>query len=321
MDEMSSSQKAKIALALALLLLSLSGIAAGLAIARLYRAETLVRLNYDVEVAIGDLESRLTEVGRTRLEYVISPTPESLKSFEAAISKVGAALARVRELTNDNPAQRILCERLESIANQRVALSRDSVELMQQNRSDAKKQSQITYVAAKGAFETAAIVEQMRQNEDRLLEQRSHLSQLLFTTIPGILCISFLLSAGMFWLHYRMLNRELRERTLAESQLRQLSLQLMRVQDEEHRRFARELHDGLGQNLAGAKMMVDALADGNSGNSQISAVSALLDDALSQTRTISHLFHPPFLDEIGFASAARWLIEGYEQRMGVAVSA
>jgi two-component system NarL family sensor kinase len=95
----------------------------------------------------------------------------------------------------------------------------------------------------------------------------------------------------------------------------------MRVQDEEHRRFARELHDGLGQNLAGAKMMVDALANGDSGNSQISAVSALLDDALSQTRTISHLFHPPFLDEIGFASAARWLIEGYEQRMGVAVSA
>ncbi len=321
MDEMSSSQKAKIALALALLLLSLSGIAAGLAIARLYRAETLVRLNYDVEVAIGDLESRLTEVGRTRLEYVISPTPESLKTFEAAVSKVGAALARVRELTNDNPAQRVLCDRLESIANQRVALARDSVELTQQNRSDAEKQSQITYGAAKGAFETAAIVEQMRQNEDRLLEQRSQLSQLLFTTIPGILCISFLLSAGMFWLHYRMLNRELRERTLTESQLRQLSLQLMRVQDEEHRRFARELHDGLGQNLAGAKMMVDALTDGNLASSQISAVSALLDDALSQTRTISHLFHPPFLDEIGFASAARWLIEGYEQRMGVAVSA
>jgi len=318
---MPSSRKAKIALALALLLLSLSGIAAGLAITRLYRAETLVRHSYDVEVAIGDLESTLTDVGRSRLAYVNSPTPESLKSFLAAVSSVGAALAKVRQLTIDNPAQQALCDRLESNADQRVAASRESVELAQQNRSSPEKQSMITLQAAKGAFETALLADQMRRNEDRLLEQRSHLSQLLFTTIPSILSISFLLSAGMFWLHYRMLNRELRERTATEHQLRQLSLQLMRVQDEEHRRFARELHDGLGQNLAGAKMMVDALANGDSGNSQISAVSALLDDALSQTRTISHLFHPPFLDEIGFASAARWLIEGYEQRMGVAVSA
>jgi signal transduction histidine kinase len=210
---------------------------------------------------------------------------------------------------------------LEATANQRIAVSRESVELKQQNQSDAEKQSMITLEVARGAFETAIITDQMRRNEDALLEQRSHLSQLLFTTIPGILSISFLLSAGLFWFYYRMLNRELRDRTLAENQLRQLSLQLMRVQDEEHRRFARELHDGLGQNLAGAKMMVDTLANGNLENSQISAVSALLDDALSQTRTISHLFHPPFLDEIGFASAARWLIEGYEQRMGVAVSA
>ena len=263
----------------------------------------------------------MTDVGRTRVAYVNSSTPESLKSFFTAVGNVGSALAGIRQLTSDNPAQQALCDRLEKNANQRVAASRRSVELKQQNRSDPEKQSMITLEVAKTAFDTATITQQMRRIEDALLEQRSHLSQLLFTTLPGILSISFLLSAGMFWLHYRMLNRELRERTATEYQLRHLSLQLMRVQDEEHRRFARELHDGLGQNLAGAKMMVDALANGNSGNSQIGAVSALLDDALSQTRTISHLFHPPFLDEIGFASAARWLIEGYEQRMGVSVTA
>jgi signal transduction histidine kinase len=317
---MSSSRKAKIVFALALLLLSLSGIAAGLAIARLYTAETQVRHTYDIEVAIGDLQSALTEVGRTRVAYVNSGTSESLKSFDDALAEVGAGMVKLRHLIQ-SPEQKELCDRLEATANQRIAVSRESVELKQQNQSDAEKQSMITLEVARGAFETAIITDQMRRNEDALLEQRSHLSQLLFTTIPGILSISFLLSAGLFWFYYRMLNRELRDRTLAENQLRQLSLQLMRVQDEEHRRFARELHDGLGQNLAGAKMMVDTLANGNLENSQISAVSALLDDALSQTRTISHLFHPPFLDEIGFASAARWLIEGYEQRMGVAVSA
>ena len=95
----------------------------------------------------------------------------------------------------------------------------------------------------------------------------------------------------------------------------------MRVQDEEHRRFARELHDGLGQTLASAKMMVESLPAEYSEEPPIKEAAALLGDALSQTRTVSYLFHPPFLDEVGFASAAKWLIEGYAQRNGVKVSA
>ncbi len=47
----------------------------------------------------------------------------------------------------------------------------------------------------------------------------------------------------------------------------------------------------------------------------------MLDEAISQTRTISYLFHPPLLDEIGFASAAKWLIDGYSQRTGLEISA
>jgi CHASE3 domain sensor protein len=117
---MSSSRKAKIALALALLLLCLSGIAAGFAIARLYRTETLVRHTYDVEVAIGDVESSLTDVGRTRADYINSATSDSLMVFEDAVTKVGTALAGIRKLIGDNPAQLVLYNRLESTANHRM---------------------------------------------------------------------------------------------------------------------------------------------------------------------------------------------------------
>jgi signal transduction histidine kinase len=103
--------------------------------------------------------------------------------------------------------------------------------------------------------------------------------------------------------------------------MRQLSVQLMRVQDEEHRRFARELHDGLGQTLVAAKMMAEFPQSGTLGVPQSEELAALLDEAISQTRTISYLFHPPLLDEVGFPSAAKWLIEGYAQHTGVAVSA
>jgi len=63
-----TDKKAKVALALALTLLCLSGIAAGFVIDRLYAAEAQVHHTYDVEVAIGDLESSLTSVGRSRVE-------------------------------------------------------------------------------------------------------------------------------------------------------------------------------------------------------------------------------------------------------------
>jgi signal transduction histidine kinase len=318
---MSSSQKAKVALALALVLLCLSATAAGLVIFRLYRAQAQVRHAFEVEGAVGDLESTLTEVGRTRVAYIDSVTPESQRSFSDAVQNLGPALARTRRLTADNPAQQALCDRLESILNPRALTSQQSVELKQQNQSIPSKESQLNFEVAKTAFDLAMITRQMKQNERMLLERGSRLSNLLFTAILSVLAVSFTLSACMFWLHYFLLNREFHEHREAENQMRQLSVQLMRVQDEEHRRFARELHDGVGQTLTAAKMMVTFSQSGNLGAPQAEELAALLDDAISQTRTISYLFHPPLLDEIGFPSAAKWLIEGYAQHTGVLVSA
>ncbi len=127
----------------------------------------------------------------------------------------------------------------------------------------------------------------------------------------------------MFEFHYRLLSRELRESAARQKglNLHQLSGQLMRVQDEERRRLSRELHDGLGQNLVAAKMAADSLVGKYRGEPRLGEIAAVLSDSLSQTRTISYLLHPPLLDEIGFASAARWFIEGYSTRTGLEVSA
>lgn len=318
---MSPNQKAKIALALALILLCLSGIAAGLVIFRLYNAQQLVRHTYEVEVAIGDLESSLTGVGRSRVAYVNSPTPEALQAFQEAINKVAPSIARIRQLTNDNPTQQALCDRLEANAHERLAPSQELVELKQLNQYSASMELQLNSAVARTAFDTAQITGQMKQIEKELLEQRSNRSMVLFTTILWVLAASFLLSAGMFWLHYSLLNREFRERRNAEDQARHLSVELLRVQDEEHRRFARELHDGVGQTLAAAKMIVSSAPARQPADPRDEHLSALLDDSISQIRTLSYLFHPPLLDEIGFSSAARWLIDGYAQRTGLDVTA
>jgi PAS domain S-box-containing protein len=104
-------------------------------------------------------------------------------------------------------------------------------------------------------------------------------------------------------------------------ELRQLSGRLLTMQDEERRRMAREIHDGLGQELVAAKMMVDSiLAKKPAESTTMAEVSKLIERALQQVRTISHLLHPPLLDEVGLLSALRWYLDGLSSRSGIKTS-
>lgn len=111
---------------------------------------------------------------------------------------------------------------------------------------------------------------------------------------------------------------------IAEEHLRYLTGRLMQIQDAERRRVARDVHDGLGQYLVGVKMGIDQLGrrlahDPNCRDS-LSEISVLLDQAINETRTISHLLHPPLLDEIGLGSALAAYAEGFAKRSGISVT-
>ena len=112
------------------------------------------------------------------------------------------------------------------------------------------------------------------------------------------------------------------ERTAA---LQTLSQRLLRVQDEERRRVARDLHDSTGQTLTALKLSVallrQRLENDERTRKELSDIALLADQALQEIRTTSYLLHPPLLDEAGFASAARWYVEGFAQRSGVKVRA
>jgi signal transduction histidine kinase len=115
------------------------------------------------------------------------------------------------------------------------------------------------------------------------------------------------------------LHRKARELEIIDSDMRQLSNRLVTVQDEERRRLARELHDGLGQELTAAKMIVDGIRAAES-REKVEEASKLIQDALQQVRTISHLLHPPLLDELGLEAALRWYLEGLAKRSGIKTS-
>jgi PAS domain S-box-containing protein len=113
------------------------------------------------------------------------------------------------------------------------------------------------------------------------------------------------------------LERMVDDRTAA---LRRLSGRLLTMQDDERRRIARELHDGLGQELAAAKMMMDGIIGTKSVQANQRAAkeaSETIDRAIQQVRSLSHLLHPPLLDEVGLLSALQWYLDGLTKRSGI----
>ncbi|MGA6987256.1 MAG: MEDS domain-containing protein [Terriglobales bacterium] len=113
------------------------------------------------------------------------------------------------------------------------------------------------------------------------------------------------------------LESQVEQRTAA---LRKLSSRLLSLQDFERRRIARELHDSLGQYLVGLKLTAHMLRQSPEREELWSEADRLMEQCISEVRTLSYLLHPPTMDAAGFASAARWYVEGYGQRSGLNVT-
>jgi signal transduction histidine kinase len=109
----------------------------------------------------------------------------------------------------------------------------------------------------------------------------------------------------------------------ANQSLRDLSARLLKSQDEERRRIARELHDSVGQllaalgmNLSEVRLDIERLA--KTANALMDSEN-LVHEMTTEVRTISHLLHPPLLDEAGLCSALRWYGDGFALRSKIKV--
>lgn len=120
------------------------------------------------------------------------------------------------------------------------------------------------------------------------------------------------------------INTDITERKRAEELLRRLSARLLQTQDEERRRIARELHDSAGQLLVGLDINlvtihreIDKLTP-NAGRA-LSESLTLVKELSAELRNISHLLHPPLLDEAGLPAAIRWYVDRFSQRSKISV--
>ena len=117
---------------------------------------------------------------------------------------------------------------------------------------------------------------------------------------------------------------DITERKQAEAVLRDLSGRILKVQDEERCRIARELHDTTAQSLAAIAMNLSVLRQvagttDERAEKLLTDCDELVSRSVREVRTLSYLLHPPMLEEFGLARAVREYAEGFAQRSGIRV--
>ena len=108
-----------------------------------------------------------------------------------------------------------------------------------------------------------------------------------------------------------------------QQHFKQLARSVWRVQEDERRRLARELHDGLGQNLALLKNQLDAIASDASVPAEVrgrlSSAVALCTETVEDTRALSRMLRPQILDDLGIEAALGWLARSVGESAGLEI--
>jgi signal transduction histidine kinase len=314
---MSPRGKANVALAASLLFLLFSSVSAYLAFSRLDTNRAWTSHTRDVQSALAQVTITTARAGRLRTEFSDSGDLSLLSKYSDGVSKLRTTIASLKSLTTDNSRQLANCTQLEQISEQRIALMDRSIALKRSGSSTLEGQNLITRQIVATAEAMDQLLQQMYNAEDELLIEREQHVRHSSAVMTAVLMVSLFLTLVLFLIHHRLLTSQVQARTQAETAQRTLSARVLHLQDQERRKFARELHDSVGQNLAAMKMALSLLQSDLPEDKRLRDCLKLLDDSIAETRTISYLLHPPMLDEAGLASAVRWFVEGFGKRSAV----
>ncbi len=154
--------------------------------------------------------------------------------------------------------------------------------------------------------------------EDELIKHRSQLEKLVKSRTSELIAAN------------KELIRENRERMQIEKklldhqkQLQSLTSQISLIEENEKRRIATELHDCIGQNLALSKIKLGQLgksADSDGLKSDIGEILKIIEQTITETRTLTFELSPPILYELGLSQAIKWLIDQFKNKHGLEIS-
>jgi signal transduction histidine kinase len=314
-------------LILALVLLAATGVIGIATVERLKSSREMALHTYELRSLLKDLRSDIGETHANFDLYLLSRNPAESGDLERQAEEQLGTLRELRRLASDNPAQEAKLEQFHPILEQDIQQLRDCVRRTSCLAADPSGGSdQLAAIYARRKTMSAMLLG-MEDTEARLLADRLKMWDQLFNRMIITLVGAFILALILLVYNFSLLIREIERRKEQEQiekknaeSYRMLSARILELQDVERRRIARELHDSVGQYLAGLKLSLGRLQRSEAEPGQQALLSEsldLTDRAIVEVRTISHLLHPPLLDELGFHSAARWYAEGFAKRSGV----
>lgn len=417
---------------------------------RFSTGEALVSHTREVQILVENMGGEVFQASNSAEAFVLTGNQPMLAGYNSAIDRIPGDITRLRQLSSENPERNFQLDTLENDVRSELALLAGLIKSHQKGISSIDADAQMARETATLQARVEQQLQQIRDDEDRLLRSRQEASRANYLHTLGMIAISFgvalvLLVLQMFLLNYSynqyrqtaesakqsreivnaffssstvgfgildaqlrytrlndvlprmaalkpedllgktvpeifgprgvrteavlrnvlksgkpLLDREISAelpglpgqvrhwlvnyfpipgrfgeftqlgviavdvtaRRNAEEALRKLSGRLLGIQDQERRRIARELHDSLGQYLAALKIALELLTSTPPDRSKplITECTDIVEKSIAETRTLSHLLHPPLLDEAGFASAATWFVTGFSQRSGIPVS-
>lgn len=309
-----------------IVILILLGAGTAAVTSRYAASEDRVAHTHQVETLIVRVRASLFTADSARLAFLLTGDEARLQQYRAELSELTRHLGNLKSLTADNPSQQERIAALSLLVEEDRSLMERSVALKQSGPADETKQKDIEQQCHGILTRAVTLLGSMSEEEARLMNLRVGTSTASYRNILRVLVLAGLIVLIFLGLLFRMLLKQLSVRKQAEAAVRQLSLRILQLRDAEQRKLARELHDSLGQALAAVSMNLSVLKE-KGDNIAPEKRAALLTDSLqlvqqssSETRTISHLLHPPLLDEAGFDSAARWYVDGFTVRSKISVA-
>jgi signal transduction histidine kinase len=318
-------------LLLTLVLLAVTGVLGYITVNRVMVSRDLVLHSYTVRGSLKDLRADIAESHANFDLYQLSRNPNEAIQLEQQAQEQARILEELTRLTQDNPTQQ---ERLAALAS---SLQQDFAQLRAcvsgakclDPGATNKLDSMAEIAGRRGTM--SALIRSMEDMEDNLLQTRLQTWDRLFVRLVAVLVGCFSLALVLLIYNLRLLMDELELRKKQEviekkntESYRMLSARILELQDVERRKIARELHDSVGQYLAALKINIGQMQRRDVGGNatlqpRVTESLDLADRAIGEIRTISHLLHPPLLDELGFNSAAQWYADGFAQRSGIKV--
>lgn len=287
---------------------------------------------YDVRGDLQNLRTQLAEIRGSALAYTGSGDETELQSFHQHFDYIDKSYEDLRKLTADNARQQERLSELETLSRNYVAqLQGVMAPGVQPNSGSPAKSAAIRELDSQES-QLDRLIRRMDEEEISLLSQRLGTWNREFWRTSVVLTLALIAALSFLGYNFRLLSREIvRTRDLELIQRenvrssRALSARILDLQDAERRRIARELHDSVGQYLVGLKINLEQILTTRANLSStheklLSETVALTERSMAEVRTISHLLHPPLLDEVGLESAIRWYADGFAQRSALKVS-